>query len=130
MIGDERVVDLGRLWLRPDGTLHVVLDFTGPPSAAAANEFLAARAGLVGERRVPVILELRRVPSVTRWIRLRFMRRLPPVACRAVVTTDSARGAFFRTYELLSPSPMPSRIFPTVEEAEDWIAAEFGNHLG
>jgi hypothetical protein len=129
MIGDERVVDLGRLWLRPDGILHVVLDFTGPPTAAAADEFLAARASLVGDRRVPVILELRRVPYVTRWIRLRFMRRLQPGACRAVVTTSSTCGAFFRTYELLSPSPVPSRTFLTVEEAEAWIATEFGDHI-
>lgn len=81
MIGDERVLDLDRLWLRPDGTLHVALDFAGPPSAAAAD-------GFPGGKGRP------------------------------------------RRRELLSPSPMPSRIFPTVEEAEDWIAAEFGNHLG
>ena len=111
----------GSLTLRSDGILHMVIDFTEPPTTETAAEYIAARAELVGAEPPPVLLEIIQVPYAERTVRSFLMDTMTPPPCRAVVVSDPTLMTIYRTYEVVAQSPIPTEIFPTVEAAADWI---------
>jgi len=111
----------GSLTLRPDGILHVVIDFTEPPTKETAAEFVAARTELVGTEPPPVLVEIIQQAYAERAVRSFLMGTMTPPPCRAVVVSDPTLMTLFRTYEVVSPAPVPTEIFPTVEAALEWI---------
>lgn len=118
---------VGSLTLRPDGILHVVIDFTDSPTQETAEEFIAARTELVGTDPPPVILEILKHPYAERAVRSFLMDTMTPPPCRAVVVADPTLITLFRTYEVVSPTPVPTEILPTVEAALEWINSRISN---
>jgi hypothetical protein len=117
----------GSLTLRPDGILHAVIDFTEPPTAETAAEYVAARVELVGAEPPPVLLEIINVPYAERTVRSFLMDTMTPPPCRAVVVSDPTLMTLFRTYEVVAPTPVPTEILPTVEAAVEWIHTQTAN---
>ncbi len=113
----------GSMTLRPDGILHVVIDFAESPTKEAAEEFIAVRSELIGTEPPPVVIEIIRLPYTERTVRSFLMDTMKPPPCRAVVVTDPTLRTLFRTYEVVSPTPVPSEVFATVEAAVEWIHA-------
>jgi hypothetical protein len=111
----------GSLTLRSDGILHVVIDFTDPPTEEVAAEFVAARTELIGTEPPPVLIEIVQQPYAERTVRSFLMDTMTPPPCRAVVVSDPTLLTLFRTYEVVAPTPVPTEIFPTVEAALVWI---------
>lgn len=114
-------IQVGSLTLRADGILHAVFDFGESVSQSGAEEYLAVRNELVGSDPGPVMLELIRVPFVERAIRQFLVDGLVPPPCRAVVATDPTFLTMFRSFELVQPVDVPTRVFATVQAAVDWI---------
>lgn len=111
----------GSMTLRPDGILHATFDFDDVSPVDVAAEYLAVRGDLIGSDRVPVLLEIVNIPYVDRSIRESLVGGLTPPCCRAVVVSDPALLAMFRTYQLVDPADVLTAVLPTVEAAVDWI---------
>jgi hypothetical protein len=107
--------------LRDDGILHTVFDFDARPTIRAANEYIEARKSLIGDRPVPVIIQIIRISFVDRSIREFFMQTVGRPTCRAIVTDEPTFVNLFRTFQLVDPAKTPSAVFPTVDQALAWI---------
>lgn len=114
----------GSLTLRPDGILHAVFDFDEDRPPGVAEEYLAARAGLVGSDPPPVVVEIINIPYVDRSIREFLLGAMPPPPCRAVVSADQALITMFRTYQMVEPTAVPTEFFSAMDAAIDWIRAQ------
>jgi hypothetical protein len=123
IMGESRQIELGSLTLRDDGILHTVFDFDGRPTLRAANEYIETRRSLVGDRSVPVLIEIVRITFVERTIREFFMQEVGRPPCRAIVTDEPTFISLFRTFQLVDPAGTPSAVFATVDQALAWIEA-------
>ena len=122
-MGNTVDIEVGRLTMRPDGILHAAIDFVKPPTKEMAVEYVTARTELAGPTPPPVILELVRVPYSEREVRSFLMESMPPPPCRAVVASDPTVLTIFRTYDLMAPQAVPTKLFSTVDAAVQWLHA-------
>ena len=123
-------IGVGSVERRPDGILHVIFDFEGPVTETLIDEFLSARTDAVGHnggegQEVAVVIEARRIPFAARKLRRRFIEGMAPPICRALVTPDVTQQVIFRTFQLMNPSSVPSRVFSSVEAAVEWIEEQY-----
>ncbi len=121
MDGQAITTDLGTVELRPDGILHVTFDYEGEVTRELSEDYLAARNGLVGSESPPVLLQIIKFPYVERSIRAAFLAGLPHPPCRAVVSVDPTFITMWRTYDIIAPVKVPSKVLPTIELAVEWL---------
>lgn len=113
--------DIGTITIRPDGILHVVFDFDGEMTQEVAAAYVQVRNAMVGTESPPVLIQIKRFPYVDRSIRSFFLSELAHPPCRAVVSVDQTFITLWRTFELVSPVNVPSKVFPNIDRAVEWI---------
>lgn len=113
--------DIGTITMRPDGILHVVFDFEGEITQEIAAAYLDVRNAMVGTASPPVLIQIKRFPYVERSIRSFFLSGLAHPPCRAVVSVDQTFITLWRTFDLVSPVEVPSKVFPNLDNAVQWI---------
>ena len=124
MDGSTRITDIGTLTLRPDGILHAVFDFDGVISKETAAAYVVQRNELLASSSPPVLIQIVRFPYVERSIRSFLLDELDTPPCRAVVSTDPTFITLWRTFDLVSPVDVPSKVFASVDTAVEWIHAQ------
>lgn len=117
----KRAVPLGTLELRPDGILHIVVDFTDDATEEDAAEYLQVRDELAAGGNPPALIEILATTFVERSIREFMMENQTPPPCRAVVATDPSLVTIWKSFQMMDPSGVPTRIFPSVSRAVAWI---------
>jgi hypothetical protein len=117
----HRIEGLGTVQLRADGVLHTVFDIPEQPSIELSSTYLDTRAELVGDAKVPVVIEIRHLPYTDRDVRSFFMNSLNPATCRAVVTTEPSYETIFKTFHQLDPHDTPTEFFLRLDDALAWV---------
>lgn len=115
-----------RMWLRPDGIVHLAWAPSVGMGLEDAIAAIAAMEGLTGGRKAPLLVDTSEAGPQDRPARMEFVRRGDLVAAVAlIVGTPLSRmmGNFF----LAVSKPMaPTRLFDDEETAVAWLAGFAG----
>lgn len=126
MEAGKRTVPLGTIELRPDGILHIVVDFTDDASEERAAEYVRARDELAAGKNPPVLIEILATTFVERSIREFMMSNQIPSPCRAIVATDPSFVTIWRSFQMMDRAGVPTKVFTNVPSAVEWIHEHMG----
>jgi hypothetical protein len=111
------------IWLSEDGILHVDVDGGVAQDLATARTDIAEGARLVGSRKVPVLVDVRRVKSVSREAREHYSGDAVALFTSALAILiesplSKMLGNFFMGF---NKARFPRRLFTDEAEALSWL---------
>jgi hypothetical protein len=123
---EERVVtnSVARMWLDSKGILWVSGLSGVHVTLVGARECISVTGELCGARRVPVLVDIRRIRSIDREARTYFSgaEASTVVAAQALLVGSPLSRIIGNFFMGLNEAPFPTRLFSSEQEAVGWLS--------
>jgi hypothetical protein len=110
-----------RMWLRPDGIVHLEWSDGARISLDDAREATSALESLTGGAPTGLLVNSRSAASVDRSVRMEFVRRVNLVSAVALVVTTPLSRLMGNFFIAVNSPTAPTRLFDDVQSALAWL---------
>jgi hypothetical protein len=119
---DEIITRTSRVWLDDEGIVQEVASAGSVQQLADAKENIAANAKVTQGRRLPLLVDMSQVKSITRDARALYAKAGPRVACAVALVVGSPLNRMMGNFFLGFNRPLiPVRLFSSTMDAAVWL---------
>jgi len=128
---DVIVTRTSRVWLDREGILQEADNPGSEQDLTDAQENVAANARLAQGRRLPLLVDMSQVKSITRQARTYYAKEAPKVVCACALVVGSPLSRMMGNFFIGFNRPLiPLKLFSTTTNAAAWLRQFVENRVG